>query len=350
MPCTVWHVKSAILMLHMKSITRAIFGLTAAGLLTSNLSAGQWVTYEGREGPGNGKHIVLISGDEEYRSEESFPMLGKILSQRHGYRCTVLFSQDKNTGEINPDEQTNIPGMHLVDDADLLILGLRFRELPDKDMKHFVDYITAGKPFIALRTSTHAFNYTRDKSSPYAMYSFDNKDYRGGFGMQLLGETWWTHHGHHKKESARGLIDGENMKHPILKGVKDIWGDSDVYGVRDLPADATVLVWGLTLSGMKPDSLPNYDKSIMPITWLLDYQVPGGQTGGALTSTIGAATDLENEGLRRLVVNAAYYFTGLEDKINGEANVDYIGEYKPSNFSFGGYKKGVKPSDHELKD
>ena len=34
------------------------------------------------EGPGKGKHIVLLAGDEEYRSEEGLPMLGKILSQR----------------------------------------------------------------------------------------------------------------------------------------------------------------------------------------------------------------------------------------------------------------------------
>lgn len=350
MPFSLTPVKPTIPMANMKSISRTILGLATAAVFSTYASAGEWVTYEGNEGPGNGKHIVLISGDEEYRSEESFPMLGKILSQRHGYKCTVLFSQDKNTGEINPNEQTNIPGMHIVDEADLLILGLRFRELPDKDMKHFVDYITAGKPFMALRTSTHAFNYTRDKDSPYAMYSFNAKEYKGGFGMQLLGETWYTHHGHHKKESARGLIDGENSKHPILKGVKDVWGNSDVYGVRDIGNDAAVLVWGLSLSGMTPDSLPNYDKTIMPVTWLKDYQVPGGKKGTALTSTIGAATDLENEDLRRLVVNAAYYFTGLESKIDGKANVEYVGEYDPSMFSFGGYIKGVKPSDHELKN
>ena len=28
----------------------------------------QWVVYEGKAGPGNGKHIVFVSGDEEYRS------------------------------------------------------------------------------------------------------------------------------------------------------------------------------------------------------------------------------------------------------------------------------------------
>ena len=36
-----------------------------------------WVEYEGGQGKGAGKHIVLVSGDEEYRSEEALPMLAK---------------------------------------------------------------------------------------------------------------------------------------------------------------------------------------------------------------------------------------------------------------------------------
>ena len=41
-----------------------------------------------------GKHVVLIAGDEEYRSEEAMPQLGKILAVHHGFKCTVLFSID----------------------------------------------------------------------------------------------------------------------------------------------------------------------------------------------------------------------------------------------------------------
>jgi hypothetical protein len=83
--------------------------------------------------------------------------------------------------------------------------------------------------------------------------------------------------------------------------------------------------------------------------WLKDYQLPDGKTGQALTSTIGAATDLESEDLRRMFVNACYWFTGLKDQIDGRANVDYVGEYDPTNFGFNGFVKGVKPADHELK-
>ena len=208
-----------------------------------NAHAGDWVVYEGKDGPGKGKHIVLIGGDEEYRSEESLPMLGKILSQRHGFKCTILFPINKQTGEIDPNEQTNIPGMEAVASADLVIFALRFRELPDDKMKYFVDHVNAGKPLIAIRTSTHAFNYTRNKQSPYAKFDFGSKEWPGGFGQQVLGETWINHHGNHKSESARGVIEGLNLKHPILKGVKDIWGPSDVYGVQHLPNDDAVALF-----------------------------------------------------------------------------------------------------------
>src|SRR5687768_18158780 len=82
-------------------------------------AADSWVVYDGFDGPGKGKHIVLVGGDEEYRSEESLPQLGKILAKHHGFKCTVLFAVDPKTGEINPDVQDNIPGLEALKTADL---------------------------------------------------------------------------------------------------------------------------------------------------------------------------------------------------------------------------------------
>ena len=68
--------------------------LLAIGVLVQSALAGDWVTYEGNKGPGKGRHIVFLTGDEEYRSEEALPQLAKILAVRHGFKCTVLFSTD----------------------------------------------------------------------------------------------------------------------------------------------------------------------------------------------------------------------------------------------------------------
>jgi hypothetical protein len=317
-------------------------------LLAPSAKAGDFVTYEGASSPGHGRNIVFLTGDEEYRSEEGLPMLAKMLAQRHGFHCTVLFSINPATGNIDPDCQTNEPGLEALDNADLCVMLLRFREWPDAHMKHFVDYLNSGKPIIALRTSTHAFSYQRNKNSPYAKFDWNSSEWLGGFGRQVLGDTWISHHGDHGKESTRGLINEPLKNHPILRGVTDLWWPTDVYTVEHLPADTQVLVWGQVLAGMKPDATPvtgPKNDPLMPLFWVRNYTGDAGKTSKIVATTAGAAVDLQNEGLRRLLVNACYWTLGMEDKISAVADVNYIGDYKPSFFGFGGAKKGVKPAE-----
>jgi type 1 glutamine amidotransferase len=313
-----------------------------------------WIVYEGAAGAGKGKHVVLVSGDEEYRSEEALPLLGKILARHHGFKCTVLFAIDPKTGEINPNI-SNIPGLENLASADLMILFTRFRNLPDEQMKHIVDYLDAGKPVIGLRTATHAFN--NPKSKLYAKYSYNSKDanYSGGFGKQVLGETWVAHHGKHGKESTRGILAKDAVGHPILKGIKDgdIWGPSDVYTVHlPLPGDSRPLVLGQVLTGMKSTDAPLDGKKndpMMPVAWTHTYQGAGGAKGRAFATTMGAAEDLTSEGTRRMLVNAAYWAIGIEEQIPSSSNVDIVGTYKASHFSNNGFKKGVRPASLGIK-
>jgi hypothetical protein len=315
--------------------------------------AGQWVVYDGKLGPGQGKHIVLLSGDEEYRSEECLPMLAKILAVRHGFKCTVLFSINPADGLIDPVTQTNIPGIEALDTADLCVMGLRFRELPDDSMKHFVDYLNAGKPIIALRTSTHAFAYDRNKQSAYAKYDWRGKEWPGGFGQHVLGETWVNHHGDHGKQSTRGIINTAFKDDPILKGVEDIWGPTDVYGVVHLPPEARILVRGQVLSGMQSTDPPlqgGKNDPMMPIVWTREFKGDQGKISRILATTMGAAVDFQNEDLRRLVVNGCYWAVGLQKAIPAKADVSYVGDYEPTWFGFGKYKKGLKPEVFELRN
>lgn len=332
----------------MKTVT--ILCLLCGVLLGTSAWAKDWVAYEGKSGPGKGKHIVFLAGDEEYRSEEGLPMLAKILAVRHGFKCTVLFSLNPADGTIDPNNQTSVAGAEALDSADLCVMLLRFREWPDDAMKHFADYFQSGKPIIALRTSTHAFAYERNKQSPYAKFDWRSKEWPGGFGRQVLGETWVAHHGNHKVEATRGVIESVMKEHPILRGVADIFGDTDVYTAHP-PADVTVLVRGQVLVGMKPTDPPVEGKKndpMQPVVWLRDYRHDTGKVNRILTTTLGAATDLQNEGLRRILVNGAYWATGLEAKIAARSNVDYVGEYRATFYGGNGYKKGVKPADLEL--
>ena len=311
-------------------------------------AADSWIEIEGTEGPGLGKRVVLISGDEEYRSEEALPQLAKILAKRHGFTCTVLFAIDDD-GTINPNRNDNIPGLEALAKADLMIIATRFRDLPDDQMKQVVDYVESGRPIIGMRTATHAFNLQKHKA--YAGYSFDDRKTDGGFGRTILGETWVNHHGAHGKQSTRGVVAPGAESHPILKGIKpgEIWGPSDVYTVRlPLSGGGEPLVLGAVLEGMKPDDavIPgDKNEPMMPVAWVKTYRGESGKSGRVFTTTMGASQDLLAAGTRRMLVNAAYWAVGLEDKISAESNVDLVGDYQPLPFGFGKAKKGVKPAE-----
>jgi hypothetical protein len=310
-------------------------------------SAKDWVVYEPKDGPGRGKHIVLLSGDEEYRSEEALPQLGKILSQRHGFKCTVLFAVDTN-GIINPTAQKSLSHPEALDSADLIIMALRYRNWPDDIMKHFADAYKRGVPIIGLRTSTHAFNGVKGEYQEF-----------NEFGKRVLGERWVSHWGGHKKEATRGVIEPSAKGDPILRGVEDIFGDTDVYEAAP-PADAKILVRGQVLKGMKPTDEPaDYRKKradkqeqwvndpMMPIAWTREHRNEAGKVNRVLCTTMGSATDLQSEGLRRLIVNGVFW--GLQMPIPARANVDLVGEFNPTMYGFNSFKKSTRPSDYELK-
>lgn len=345
-------------------ITALLIGSPGARLVAG--AGDPWVVYDGFDGPGKGKHIVLISGDEEYRSEEGLPQLGKILAKHHGFKCTVLFAIDPADGTINPMVSNNIPGLEALRDADLMIIATRFRTLPDEQMRHIDDYIHSGRPVIGLRTATHAFQFKDDSASKYKHYDFQSKTWEGGFGRQVLGETWVGHHGHHKFQSTRA-VPAEGMEdHPILRGCDDIWGPTDVYTVTlPLPSGSKPLLMGQVLEGMAPDDKPvvgEYVRKVrdrevrttpndpmMPVAWVREFTGRGGKTGRVFTTTMGAAIDLKSEGLRRLLVNAAYWCLGMEKQIPPRAKADVVGDFDPGFYGLGDYRKGMKPADYRME-
>ncbi len=337
----------------MHCLIRSILQVAAVcgfGLLVRPVVAEDaWATYAGG-GAGNGKHIVLVSGDEEYRSEQMLPALARILATHHGFKCTVLFAVDPKDGTINPNVTTNIPGLHHLDTADLLVMFIRFRNLPDDQMAHFDRYFQSGKPIVGFRTATHAFQLPAE--STYEKYSWKSmaEGWNGGFGKRVLGETWVAHHGKHGKESTRGVIAPGAAGHPILKGIKDgdIWGPTDVYRVNlPLPGDSQPLVLGDVLMGMERGDSPvagPQNEPRMPIAWVKTYDAGSGKSGRTFTSTIAAGQDFESEGVRRLFVNACYWALGEEARIPEKSKVDQVGEYQGLPFKHNGFKAGVKPA------
>ena len=308
--------------------------------------AALWLTYQGGDGPGKGKRVILIAADQEYRSEQSMPMMAKILSTHHGFDCTVLFAVNEK-GEVDPTmpvypekgqplKEHHIPGLEQLAAADLVIFFPRLLTLPILEREMIVKYIDSGKPIISLRTGNHGFHAALP-------YKINGKQV--DWGNDVLGGAFMGHHGRWHADSTRGTIVPEQKDHPILIGVSDIWGNSDVYRTYkeggSLPEGCTALVWGQPLMGRKKDDAPNKELDPLPVAWFKNWQTSGGKTARVFHSTMGSGTDLQNPGLRRLIINAAYWCMGMEEAITATSSMECVGKYAPLESGFAYKEIGV---------
>jgi len=322
------------------------YTLLTLALLSSSALAADWLHIPAKEGTANGKKIVLVSGDEEYRTEETCPMLAKILSQRHGFDCTVLFAINPDGGYIDSNYQKNIPGTEALDSADLLIIGTRFRQLPEDQIAHFAAFLNAGKPVIGFRTATHAF------SGGATTGNFKWAE----FGLKILGEKWVSHHGQHKVQGTRGIVETANAANEVLRGVGEIFATTDVYGIANLDQNAaTILLRGAVTESLDPASKAidgPKNNPMMPLAWMREYTAPNGTAKGkAFCTTLGASVDFADEDLRRLITNAAFHLTGMP--VPAKADVSFVDAFEPTFYSAIGQKdfyknRNLRPDDYML--
>lgn len=323
-----------------------VFGL----LPLETWSSDTWLTFPGGEGPGKGKHVVLIAAEESYRSELSMPAMARILAQ-HGFKCTVLFAIDPETGNIDPRVKNNIPGLHQLQSADLLVAFMRWRELPDDQMKHIIDYTESGRPIIGIRNATHPFRYKTQTDSAYARYDSTSADPEGGWGRSVLGETWVSHYGTNLVESTQCEILNFAGSHPIFRGVqRSFWLPDDVYGVSEkLAGDSEPMLLGRPLAGWTATAEPVPEKPAIPIAWTKTYTGSSGKQARIFTTTMGHGDVFKVEDFRRMLVNACYWCMGLEDRITPNSDVALIGTYEPGPVGAAGLQSGLKPSDPSLQ-
>ncbi|MFO0428740.1 MAG: hypothetical protein ACK526_19380 [Planctomyces sp.] len=307
------------------------FMFLAVAIFGSALQAAEdagTLTFEPPDGVKCRGSVVLVAGDEEYRTEESMPMLAKILSRKHGFRSTVVFSMGPDGANyIDPNNQKGLRGLSALKDADLMIIGTRFRQPSEEQAAYVTDYLKSGKPIIGLRTSTHSFQGTQ-KFGDSLTYS--------DFGLKILGETWVSHHGQHKVQGARGLPEPGAGDHPILRSVSDVFAPSDVYGVIHLTSADTILMRGAVTASLAPTSpivQSDINKPMQPLAWLHPYQYSASSAKGtAFCTTAGASVDFVSEDLRRMVINAALHLTGHE--VPAKADVEFVDPFYPSFYGF----------------
>lgn len=331
-------------MFNLKAFALAV-ALLAAGIPSWAQAVSDQLVFPPANGNPDAKRVVLVAGDEEYRSEESMPMLGKLLSQKHGFHCTVVFSYSADGSYIDPNNQAGLRGLESLGDADLMIIGTRFRRPATEEAAHVTEFLNAGKPVIGIRTATHAFNGQGDFGGDISFSKF---------GRLVLGEQWVNHHGRHKREGARGVIEPGKQAHPILNSVADVFALSDVYGVIHLTDADNILLRAAVTETLDPDSknvAGSKNDPMQPFAWLHNYTGPNGTSGKSFCTTGGASVDFLSEDLRRLIVNASYYLTGRT--VPDEADVEFVDPFKPSFYGFIREKDywknaNMQPSDYGL--
>jgi hypothetical protein len=300
------------------------------------------LVYQGESGLGKGKHLVFIASDHEYRSEETLPALARILAKHHGFTCTVVFGEN-GKGEIQPGAN-NVPGIEALEKADLMVVFTRFQNWPDEQMAHFVSYLDRGGPVVGLRTATHGFKGIKGANEKYNN-GFGGADYKDGFGRQVLGEKWAGHYGSNHRQSTRLDILPDQASHAILRGVEKMWVQCGGYNANPLQP-STVLAMAQPLNGMEPDSPKDEKRKPVPGAWLRSYAGKDGTTGRVFTSTYGASNDIENDGYRRMLMNACIWAVGLEEAIKPDLSASFVGAYNATwRRGKGRRAPGTKPED-----
>lgn len=248
-------------------------------------------------------NIIFVSGDHEYGSEETFPLLAAELEKNYGMQATVL----KSSPDENAEE--NIPGLEALAKADLAVFFLRWRRLPGDQVEHIRKYLNSGRPVVAFRTTTHSFNYP--KGHPMEVWNSFAPGYIGG------PPGWGNGHYHygHKSSTDVRVVPGAEAD-PILTGVdKAFHVRSWLYHVLPYPpADAKQLLIGRAVDSEKKDAVEN------PVAWTWKNKVGG----KVFVTTMGHPEDFQVESFQRLVINGIHWAVGkpVPKKWAGKFSVD----------------------------
>ncbi len=262
-------------------------------------------------------HVVFVTGDDEYRSEITMPMIAAILEKRHGMRTSVAISKPI------PQTKTNIEGLEALETADLMVMFTRFRALPDDQLARVMKYVDAGKPVVGLRTSTHAFSYP--EGSPHTALN-------DGFGRDVFGQKWITHHGN--KSSTSVTVNAAQAAHPILRGVGPFQARSWLYHVLPLNGPATILLEGDSINSQQTARAAQYPPH-QPVAWTREHK-----GARVFFTTLGHPEDFSQESMRRLVVNGILWALG-KDVPEGGADATPITPYvAPESFDLSKVPKG----------
>jgi type 1 glutamine amidotransferase len=252
---------------------------------------------------------VFVTGDHEYSGEFTLPLIAAELEKNYGFRTKVLKAYP------NQNAEKDIPGLEALQEADLAVFYLRWRQLPPEQLEHIDKYLKSGKPVMGFRTTTHAFNFPKgDASERWNAFGEFALNAPPGWG----GKAAHTHYGH--ESSTDVSVIEKALNHPILTGVApNFHVRSWLYRVLpDYPTKGSE--WLLMGKSVNPDKAAIEN----PVAWT------GTNSFGAkvFTTTMGHPEDFQIEAFQRLVINAIHWELGKKVPKNWKGKIDISVPYR----------------------
>ncbi len=253
--------------------------------------------------------VVFVCGDHEYSGEFTLPLIAAELEKNYGFRTKVLKSSP------NQNAEKDIPGLEILQEADLVVFYLRWRLLPPDQLEHIDKYLKSGKPVMGFRTSTHSFNFPKghesEKWNAFGEFALNAPP---GWG----GKAAHTHYGHESSTDVSVILAAK--KHPILTGVApNFHARSWLYRVLpDYPTKGSE--WLLMGKSVNPDKAAIEN----PVAWA------GTNSFGAkvFTTTLGHPEDFSVEAFQHLIINAIHWELGKKVPKRWKGKIDINVPYR----------------------
>jgi glucose/arabinose dehydrogenase/azurin len=249
-------------------------------------------------------HVLILTGEPEYGTRTSLSELGKKLEKDHQLKITHLELNRGANFHRFQDLSKHLP------EANLLILSLRFVNLEESQYKA-LDQHLGHKPFIAVRTTTHLFNFPKESK-----LAAENR----AFPTRHFGTPYRGHHGHDSSQVNYVMA----AKHPVMIGIEPrFWTPDFHYAVNPLDIECTPLMIGQGLRGrqratfkkvgghnhvmvLSAEDQGRLSGSPHPIVWTIESK----QNRRALATTIGSRKSFEDPNVQRLYRNAVLWCLG----------------------------------------
>jgi type 1 glutamine amidotransferase len=204
--------------------------------------------------------LCLVSGSEEYKSNESLAAFQEFLEKKFPVKCTRAFWKSK----------TELPGLNALASSDVMLLFTKRLDIASDQLELVKKYCLSGHPIVGLRTASHAFQKWLE------------------LDHLVLGGDY---HGHYKSgPPTKVAIASGAQGHPILKGVEPFETPSKLYKNPKIASDTNLLLTG---------TIPEH---VEPVAWTRTNR-----GGRVFYTSLGGPDDFQMQVFRTLLVNAIFW-------------------------------------------